>query len=102
MNQKTVAAIDEGAELFIVPRDEYAAAKEMADGRIRVAAVDDLDDALKVLRPLGGDAGKVTTRRRRLRLTGGDARHVDCPAPAGSRSYHRRDAFRPARRAGQP
>ena len=62
VNQKTVAAIDEGAELFIVPRDEYAAAKEMADGRIRVAAVDDLDDALKVLRTLGGDAGKVTTR----------------------------------------
>jgi PDZ domain-containing protein len=62
VNQKTVAAIDEGAELFIVPRDEYADAKAMADGRIRVAAVDDLDDALKVLRTLGGDAGKVTTK----------------------------------------
>ena len=39
--------------------DEYEAAKRMANGRIEVAAVDDLDDALTVLQRLGGDAGRI-------------------------------------------
>ena len=62
VNQKTVAAINEGATLFIVPRDEYAAAKKMAHGRIRVEAVDNVEGALKVLRTLGGDAGKLPSK----------------------------------------
>lgn len=62
VNQKTVAAIDEHAVLFIVPSDEYAGAKRMARGRIRVEKADTLDEALKVLRTLGGDAGKLPSR----------------------------------------
>lgn len=52
--QKTEAAISEGAKVFIVPDEEYDAAKEAARGRIAIRRVTDLDEALEVLREFGG------------------------------------------------
>ena len=52
--QKTEAAIREGAKLFIVPDDEYADAKRAARGRLEVRKVSNLDEALAVLRTVGG------------------------------------------------
>ena len=52
--QKTEAAVREGAKLFIVPDDEYADAKRAARGRLEVRKVSNLDEALAVLRSVGG------------------------------------------------
>ncbi|MCU1498510.1 MAG: putative secreted protein containing a domain [Acidimicrobiales bacterium] len=53
--QKTEAAIDAGAEVFIVPNDEFEDAKAAARGRLEIRQVTDVDQALKILRELGGD-----------------------------------------------
>lgn len=54
--QKTEAAVGAGAKLFMVPPDEFAAAKRAARGRLEVRQVATVDEALKVLREFGGDA----------------------------------------------
>lgn len=54
VRQKTAAAIDAGAELFLVPRAELRPARERAGDELKVVAVDDVDDALRVLRRNGG------------------------------------------------
>ncbi len=59
--QKTVAAREDGVDLFIVPADEYEQTLEFA-GDMRVVPVETLDDALRVLAENGGDAGQVTER----------------------------------------
>jgi len=56
VHQKTIAAIAAGAQLIIVPTDEYADALAAARGRIRVQKVATLDDALRVLASIGGNA----------------------------------------------
>ncbi|HVN51531.1 MAG TPA: S16 family serine protease, partial [Acidimicrobiales bacterium] len=53
MHQKVLAVKASGAELFLVPRSELAEAKKYA-GSLRVVPVDDTDDALAALTPLGG------------------------------------------------
>jgi Lon-like protease len=53
--QKTEAAIDEGARLFLVPPDEYAAAEQAARGRLEVRQVSTLEEALAALEAAGGD-----------------------------------------------
>lgn len=55
VTQKTEAAIDAGAKLFLVPPDEFAGATEVAGGRLEVRRVTSLDDALEVLTEFGGD-----------------------------------------------
>ena len=55
VDHKTEAAIDEGAKVFLVPPDEYAAAKRAARGRIRIEQVSTLDEALAALEAHGGD-----------------------------------------------
>lgn len=55
VRQKTEAAIDAGADLFLVPADEEAEARAAARGRIEVRPVTTLDDALGALEKLGGD-----------------------------------------------
>lgn len=52
--QKAVAVRRAGAELFLVPRDEYEEAKKFA-GDLTVVPVDTLDDALAALAEHGGD-----------------------------------------------
>lgn len=54
--QKTVAAIDAGATVFLVPSDEYDVAVKVAGSDLKVIRVDTLDDALKALDGLGGNA----------------------------------------------
>jgi PDZ domain-containing protein len=54
--QKTVAAIDADATVFLVPSDEYDVAKEVAGSDLKVMRVDTLDDALQALDGLGGNA----------------------------------------------
>ncbi len=53
--QKTEAAVSEGAELFLVPADEFEAATEAARGRIEVRQVTTLEEAIAALEEAGGD-----------------------------------------------
>lgn len=55
VDHKTEAAVSEGAELFIVPPDEYALAKKTAHGRLRVDQAATLDQVLMILVENGGD-----------------------------------------------
>lgn len=52
--QKTAAAIDAGARLFLVPHAEVAQARKRAGSDLQVVGVDSIDDALRVLRAHGG------------------------------------------------
>ena len=56
--QKAVAVKAAGADLFIVPRsqsaDELAATRAVLGKSVRLALVDNLDEALKILEALGG------------------------------------------------
>jgi PDZ domain-containing protein len=54
VHQKTAAAIAAGARLFLVPRAEVRAARDRAGDDLKVVAVDDVDDALRVLARNGG------------------------------------------------
>jgi Lon-like protease len=53
--QKTAAAIDAGAKLFLVPSSEVREAKARAGSAMKVVGVDTIDDALRALRRNGGD-----------------------------------------------
>ncbi|MCB0975908.1 MAG: PDZ domain-containing protein [Acidimicrobiales bacterium] len=55
VRQKTEAAIDKGAVLFLVPSDEYHDAVAAARGRLKVEKVDNLDQALAALERAGGE-----------------------------------------------
>jgi PDZ domain-containing protein len=59
--QKTEAAVNAGATLFMVPADEYDDAVAAARGRLDVRQVTSLDDALDVLEDQGGDALPAST-----------------------------------------
>jgi PDZ domain-containing protein len=59
--QKTVAAREADAEVFIVPRDEYETAKAHAGHGLRVEPAGTLQDALRVLDSLGGNALSLST-----------------------------------------
>jgi PDZ domain-containing protein len=54
VDHKTEAAIREGAKLFLVPPDEFDQAVEASDGRIDIASVSTLDEALDALAERGG------------------------------------------------
>ena len=53
--QKTVAVRRAGAVLFLVPSSEYDEARAHAGGKLRIEAVDDVDDALRALAGVGGN-----------------------------------------------
>jgi PDZ domain-containing protein len=53
--QKTAAAIDAGAKLFLVPSAEVKQASERAGSSMKVVGVDTIDQALRALRRNGGD-----------------------------------------------
>jgi PDZ domain-containing protein len=55
VDHKTEAAISEGAEVFLVPPEEFEQAKKAARGRIKIEQVQTLDDALAALVAHGGD-----------------------------------------------
>jgi PDZ domain-containing protein len=57
--QKTVAAIDADASVFLVPTEEFDIATEVAGDDMEVIRVDTLDDALKALDGLGGNAREL-------------------------------------------
>jgi PDZ domain-containing protein len=52
--QKTVAVERAGAQLFLVPPQEYAAAQSQANGRMKIEKVATLSQALAALRAIGG------------------------------------------------
>lgn len=54
VEQKTYACLRDGVELFLVPPQEYEQAVAVAGG-MKVVAVQDLDEALRVLADNGGD-----------------------------------------------
>lgn len=56
--QKTVAVRRAGAEVFLVPRDEFDEAKRFA-GDMEVIPVDTLDDALAALASVGADTSNL-------------------------------------------
>ncbi|MGD9797723.1 MAG: S16 family serine protease [Acidimicrobiia bacterium] len=55
VRQKTAAVVEGGYDLFLVPRRELAEARRRAGSKVKVVAVDDLDDALRALAELGGN-----------------------------------------------
>ena len=55
VKHKTEATISEGAEVFLVPPEEYQEAVDAADGRIQIEKVRTLDEALAALEEHGGD-----------------------------------------------
>lgn len=55
IGQKTVAAVDAGADLILVPEGEAALAEDAA-GDVEVVGVASLDDALAALARIGGNA----------------------------------------------
>ncbi len=69
VHQKTLAAIGAGATLMITPSGEYRDAISASRGRIRVEKADTLDQALRVLDRVGGNASSIgkpgATRPRR-------------------------------------
>jgi PDZ domain-containing protein len=58
--QKAIAARDAGAKLFLIPAvqsaEDVAAARRIGGARMRVETVATLQDALDILRGIGGDA----------------------------------------------
>jgi PDZ domain-containing protein len=54
--QKTVTVRESGADVFLVPADEYEQAAARAGDDLRVVRVATLDDALQALADLGGNA----------------------------------------------
>lgn len=52
--QKTAAVIDDGYDVFLVPRHEYERAAQRAGDSLRVIPVDTLGEALDALASLGG------------------------------------------------
>lgn len=58
--QKTIAVKNAGAEVFLVPSGEYAAAKRFAGDDLRIEVADSLEDALEVLATLGGNGLDLT------------------------------------------
>ena len=54
VRQKTAAAIDAGAKLFLVPRAEVREARQRAGNHLEVVGVDTIADALRALREHGG------------------------------------------------
>ena len=62
--QKTIAVERAGATVFFVPPQEYAAAMSKDTPQLHVYAVSSLDQALKILKNLGGTipAGHVSAQ----------------------------------------
>jgi PDZ domain-containing protein len=52
--QKTVAVERAGAQLFLVPPQEYAAAQSEANGKMKIESVSSLTEALADLKAIGG------------------------------------------------
>ena len=62
LRQKTVAVQRAGAKLFLVPADEAQAAVDQAKGSdLKVVGVNTIDDALKAISELGGNASELLT-----------------------------------------
>jgi PDZ domain-containing protein len=63
--QKAVAVRDSGAKVFLVPDsqsdDEIAQAKRLTDDKLQIITVASLDDALRELTTLGGNADSLGT-----------------------------------------
>lgn len=59
--QKTIAVKRAGAQVFLVPPQEYATAKSHAGSGLQVLAVSTLDEALTDLQHLGGTLGQLAT-----------------------------------------
>ena len=57
--QKTAAVRDAGIGIFLVPPEEYAAARAHAGDKLKVVKVATLDDALKALGEQGGDVSAL-------------------------------------------
>ena len=61
--QKVAAVRDEGLQTFIVPaaqpEAELELAEELAEGRVRIVAVENLEQALDALAELGGDVAAI-------------------------------------------
>lgn len=57
--QKTAAVRAAGAKYFLVPPDEYAAAKAHAGKNLKVVKVETLEQALDALRSIGGDVAAL-------------------------------------------
>lgn len=69
VHQKTIAVRQAGADVFLVPPDEFAEASRWAGDGLEVIAVANVDEALAALDRVGGDTSGV----RELQLANGPA-----------------------------
>jgi PDZ domain-containing protein len=58
--QKTIAVRGAGAKVFLVPSPEYKVAKAHAGSGLKVYAVNNIDQAIKILESLGGRISRTT------------------------------------------
>jgi PDZ domain-containing protein len=59
--QKTIAVERAGATVFFVPPEEYSVARSKATSSLHVYSVSTLDQALHILRSLGGSVPAAAT-----------------------------------------
>jgi len=62
VRQKTAAVRAAGADVFLVPPGEFAAAKARAGKKLTVISVANLDEALKALGRIGGDLAALSNK----------------------------------------
>jgi PDZ domain-containing protein len=59
--QKTAVVVDEGYDVFLVPRSEVEVARRRAGDHVRVVGVDTLREALDALESLGGSGPELAS-----------------------------------------
>jgi len=64
MEQKSHAVMRSGADLFVVPSSQVEQAQSVLGEMVDVVAVDTVDDALQILRSLGGDLSGIGSASR--------------------------------------
>ncbi len=61
LHQKSFAALDDDAEVFIVPEGNFEEARAAVDQDLRIEAVSTLEEALEIIAEFGGNATELPT-----------------------------------------
>ena len=61
LHQKSFAALDDDADVFIVPEGNFEEARAAVSEDLRIEPVATLDEALAVIAEFGGNAGDLPT-----------------------------------------
>ena len=61
LHQKSFAALDDGADVFIVPLGNLEEAQAAVPEDLRIEGVSTLEEALEIIAEFGGNAGELPT-----------------------------------------